>query len=207
MKTQLAQHGLALWKMWGAPTWGSLTGGPLSRGSLSGGSLAWGSLAWTLALASLASVVSEAGAGPRTPDPKGAERELHDLLSELIAVDTSDPPGNEMGAALVLKTHLEREGIVCQIFEPDSGRANLVARLPGTGKKRPLLLLGHIDVGPVHREPWTADPFQMTERDGYYYGRGVIDDKGMVAACAMTLILLKRAGAKLDRDIILLAHG
>jgi acetylornithine deacetylase/succinyl-diaminopimelate desuccinylase-like protein len=143
---------------------------------------------------------------PHGIDPKSAERELHDLLSELIAVDTSDPPGNEMGAALVLRAHLEREGIACQIFEPDPGRANLVARLPGAGRKRPLLLLGHLDVVPVQKERWTADPFHMAERDGYYYGRGVIDDKGMVAACAMILILLKRAGAPLERDIILLAE-
>jgi acetylornithine deacetylase/succinyl-diaminopimelate desuccinylase-like protein len=191
MKTPLAQHGLALWTTWGSPTWRSLTSG---------------SVTWGLALASLAGVVSQAGATSHAQDPKGAERELHDLLSELIAVDTSDPPGNEMGAAQVLKAHLEREGIACQIFEPDSGRANLVARLPGTGRKRPLLLLGHIDVVPVQKERWTSEPFRMTERDGFYYGRGVIDDKGMVAACAMTLILLKRAGAKLDRDIILLAE-
>src|SRR5215468_5508383 len=181
MKNLLAPLGPGLWKM-------------------------WGSLGWTLALASLAGAASQASGASRSQDPKAAERELHDLLSELIAVDTSDPPGNEMGAAQVLRAHLEREGIACQIFEPDSGRANLVARLPGNGRKRPLLLLGHIDVVPVQKERWTSEPFRMTEKDGYYYGRGVIDDKGMVAACAMTLILLKRAGAKLDRDIILLAE-
>ncbi|HKA25694.1 MAG TPA: M20/M25/M40 family metallo-hydrolase [Candidatus Eisenbacteria bacterium] len=181
MKNLLAPLGPGLWKM-------------------------WGSLGWTLALASLAGAASQASGASRSQDPKAAERELHDLLSELIAVDTSDPPGNEMGAAQVLRAHLEREGIACQIFEPDSGRANLVARLPGNGRKRPLLLLGHIDVVPVQKERWTSEPFRMTERDGYYYGRGVIDDKGMVAACAMTLILLKRSGMKLDRDIILLAE-
>jgi len=184
MKSGIAEHGLTMWKM-------------------------FGSLSWTLALASLTGLASQAGAASRgVQDPRVAERELHDLLAELIAVDTSDPPGNEMGAAAVLKRHLEAEGIACQIFVPDSAgaRANLVARLPGTGRKRPLLLLGHIDVVPVQKERWTSDPFQMTERDGYYYGRGVIDDKGMVAACAMTLILLKRAGAKLDRDVILLAE-
>src|SRR6476661_2013192 len=105
MKSGMAEHGLTMWKM-------------------------FGSLSWTLALASLTGLASQAGAASRgVQDPRVAERELHDLLAELIAVDTSDPPGNEMGAAAVLKKHLEAEGIACQIFVPDSAgaRANLVA--------------------------------------------------------------------------------
>src|SRR5262245_10088852 len=154
---------------------------------------AWGSsLGRTLAVVALAGAASAGTAAAREPDWPAAEREFRELLGALIAVDTSDPPGNEMGVAKVLQSKLEKEGIACQVFEPDTGRANLVARLPGTGRKRPLLLLGHIDVVPVQKERWTSNPFQLTERDGYLYGRGVIDDKGMVAAEAMSLILQAR---------------
>ena len=168
--------------------------------------LEWMGALPSLAIAAVVGAVTPTPAAAREPDWPAAERELRDLLGELIAVDTSDPPGNEMGAAQVLKALLDREGIKSKIYEPDSGRANLVARLPGSGKKKPLLLLGHIDVVPVQKERWTSEPFQLTERDGYLYGRGVIDDKGMVAAEAMTLVLLKRAGVKLDRDLIFLAE-
>ena len=168
--------------------------------------LEWMGALQSLAIATVVGSVIPTAAAAREPDWPAAERELRELLGDLIAVDTSDPPGNELGAAKVLKTFLDREGIECRIYEPDSGRANLVARLPGTGKKKPLLLLGHIDVVPVQKEHWTSEPFQLTERDGYFYGRGVIDDKGMVAAEAMTLVLLKRAGVKLDRDLIFLAE-
>jgi acetylornithine deacetylase/succinyl-diaminopimelate desuccinylase-like protein len=142
----------------------------------------------------------------KEPDWKQAEAEYRSLLSELIAIDSSNPPGNELAVCRALQARLEREGIACQVVEPTPGRGNLVARLPGRGKKRPLLLLGHVDVVPVQREQWHADPFQLTEREGFFYGRGVIDDKGMVAAEAMVLLLLKRSGAKLDRDVIFLAE-
>ena len=164
------------------------------------------SLLRSLAMAAFLGAVAPLEAAAREPGWPAAERELRDLLGELIAVDTSDPPGNEMGAARVLQTHLEREGIACQVFEPAPGRANLVARLKGTGGKRPLLLLGHIDVVPVQKDHWSSDPFALTEKEGYLYGRGVIDDKGMVGAGAVTLLLLKRAGIRLDRDIIFLAE-
>jgi len=139
-------------------------------------------------------------------DWKKAEVEYRGLLSELIAIDSSNPPGNELAVCRAIQARLEREGIQCEVVEPSPGRGNLVARLPGSGKKRPMLMLGHVDVVPVQKERWTADPFQLTEREGFLYGRGVIDDKGMVAAEAMTLLLLKRAGTKLDRDVIYLAE-
>jgi acetylornithine deacetylase/succinyl-diaminopimelate desuccinylase-like protein len=148
-----------------------------------------------------------AGAAGAAIDWRAAEAEYRALLAELIAADTSNPPGNEILAARILQAKLEADGIACELFEPDTGRANLVARLPGRGGKRPLLILGHIDVVGVQRDKWHTDPFQLVEQDGYLYGRGVIDDKGMVAAEAMTLILLKRAGVRLERDVILLAES
>jgi len=154
-------------------------------------------------LGMLGGVSSEAPAEPRWAE---AIAECRDVLAGLIAIDTSNPPGNEIHAARYLDAILAREGIECRTFEPAPGRGNLVARLKGSGRLRPLLLLGHLDVVGVERERWTSEPFRMAERDGYYYGRGVIDDKGMVAAEALTLMLLKRLGVPLERDIILLAE-
>ena len=159
-----------------------------------------------VALTLASSPSTPAGAAPREPDWPAATAEYKALLADLIAVDSSNPPGDELKVAAVLRARLEAAGIPCDTVQTAPGRGNLVARLKGSGKKRPLLLLGHIDVVGVDRAKWGSDPFQMTERDGHYYGRGVIDDKGMVAAEAMTLILLKRQNVRLDRDIILLAE-
>jgi acetylornithine deacetylase/succinyl-diaminopimelate desuccinylase-like protein len=142
----------------------------------------------------------------REPEWPKAIAEYRQLLSDLIAVDSANPPGNELTAAALLKTALEREGIACTLYETAPGRGNLVARLKGNGKKRPLLLLGHIDVVGVDSTKWQSPPFEMTERDGFLYGRGVIDDKGMVAAEATSLIWLKRLKVPLERDVILLAE-
>ena len=142
----------------------------------------------------------------REPDWPDAVAECRTLLSELIAIETSNPPGRELDAAHYLEARLAREGIQGRTFEAAPGRGNFVARLKGSGRKRPLILLGHLDVVGVQRRQWHGDPFQMEERAGFLYGRGVIDDKGMVAAEAMTLILLRRLGVPLDRDVLLLAE-
>jgi acetylornithine deacetylase/succinyl-diaminopimelate desuccinylase-like protein len=154
-------------------------------------------------LTSPESVVSAA----REPEWPKAIAEYRQLLADLIAVNSSNPPGNELAVAAVLKTTLEREGIPCTLYETAPGRGNLVARLKGNGKKRPLLLLGHLDVVGVDSTKWQSPPFQMTERDGFLYGRGVIDDKGMVAAEASALIWLHRLKVPLERDVILLAEA
>ncbi len=149
---------------------------------------------------------SAGGAAPREPDWPKAIAEYRRVLSDLIAIDTSNPPGRELEVARYLDSLLAREGIQGRTFEAAPGRGNFVARLAGNGKRAPLLLLGHMDVVGVERGQWAGDPFRMEERDGFLYGRGVIDDKGMVAAEAMTLILLKRLGVELDRDVIFLAE-
>lgn len=140
------------------------------------------------------------------PDWPSAVAEYRRVLSDLLAIDSSNPPGNEIAVARYLERLLGQEGIASRIFESAPGRANLVARLEGSGRKRPLLLLGHADVVGVERMLWTSDPFSLTEREGFLYGRGVIDDKGMVAAEAVTLLLLKRLKVPLERDIIFLAE-
>ena len=90
----------------------------------------------------------------------------------LIQINTSSPPGNETAAVEYLKKVLEAEGIPVKIFAQDPARANLVARIKGNGKKKPLLLMAHTDVVPVQREKWPVDPFGAVMKDGYVWGRG-----------------------------------
>ncbi|MEO8129560.1 MAG: M20/M25/M40 family metallo-hydrolase [Bryobacteraceae bacterium] len=133
--------------------------------------------------------------------------EILEKYTRLVRIDTSNPPGNETKAADYLKSVLEREGIPTKSFALEPSRANLVARLKGNGKKRPLLLMGHTDVVGVQRNKWTVDPFSALKKDGYIYGRGTNDDKHIVAACLMVMLLLKRANVPLDRDVIFLAEA
>lgn len=141
------------------------------------------------------------------PDFKAAGAELIDILSGFIRVDTSNPPGNETKGAQYLKTFLDRAGIPSEILELEPGRGNLVARLKGSGKKRPLLIMGHIDVVGVEREKWTVDPFAGVVKDGFIYGRGAADDKSIVSVCLQTMLLLKRLNVPLKRDVIFLAES
>src|SRR5260370_14750388 len=106
------------------------------------------------------------------PDFCAAQNEAVKFLAELVRIDTSNPPGNEARAAEYIKSVLAAEGIAAQIYESAPGRGNLVARLKGNGKKRPLLLMAHLDVVGVERDKWTVDPFGAVIKDGYVYGRG-----------------------------------
>jgi len=126
-------------------------------------------------------------------------------LKEYIKIDTSNPPGNEVEGARFLKKILEAESIPCQIFEPSPGRGNLLATLKGNGKRRPLLLLNHMDVVPAEKEQWSSDPFEGVVRNGYLYGRGALDDKSMGITEMMTLLILKREKVPLKRDVLFLA--
>src|SRR5712671_5998407 len=141
------------------------------------------------------------------PDFAAAQTEAVKFLSDLVKIDTSNPPGNETRAAEYIKSVLAAEGITAQIFESAPGRGNLVARLKGNGKKKPLLLMGHLDVVGVERDKWTMDPFAATIKDGYLYGRGSVDDKSMDAANLEVFLLLHRTNVPLDRDVILLAEA
>src|SRR5438552_16150422 len=128
------------------------------------------------------------------------EAEARQILDEILRVDTSH--GNETAALQPLLVRFQRAGVRAQILESAPGRGNLVARVPGTGAMRPLLLLAHIDVVPVEGQPWSVPPFQPTEKDGYLYARGVSDDKAM--ADAFTAIALEAAAGppKLASDLI-----
>jgi acetylornithine deacetylase/succinyl-diaminopimelate desuccinylase-like protein len=139
--------------------------------------------------------------------PKRAQAEAVHFLADLIKIDTQDPPGDESKVAHYIEGVLKSTGIESEILEPVPGRASIVARIKGNGKKRPLLIMGHEDVVPVDRAHWTVDPFAATERDGLLYGRGASDDKRMVAANLEVFLLLKRLNVPLDRDVIFLSEA
>src|SRR5437867_2432368 len=98
-----------------------------------------------------------------------------------------------------------REGIESQLLIPAENRAAVVGRIPGNGSQPPVMLLAHMDVVGVEAEKWSSDPFAGVIRDGHVYGRGAFDDKGMLAANVMTMLLVKRGGEKLTRDLIFVA--
>jgi len=124
---------------------------------------------------------------------------------DLVQIDTR--AGNETKAVDYIRKVLEAEGIPCRIFAQDPARANLVARIKGNGSKRPLLILAHTDVVGVQPEKWPVDPFSAAIKDGYIWGRGSLDDKPVLAANLMVMLLLKRNHVTLDRDVIFLAES
>jgi acetylornithine deacetylase/succinyl-diaminopimelate desuccinylase-like protein len=146
-----------------------------------------------------------------TPDWDSARAETVAHLQRLIRFDTTNPPGNELPLARYLDEVLRAAGIETRLFEPTPGRAALIARLRATVAPEggALLLLAHMDVVGVEAEHWTVDPFGGVIKDGYLYGRGAIDDKGMLAANLETMLLLKRhvvdAGGALARDVVFVA--
>ena len=149
-----------------------------------------------------------AGAQPSyLVDWEAVGAEAVDHLVELVKIPSVNPPGNETEVAEYVKAVLESEGIEARLYALDPARANLVARLEGNGSKKPILIMGHTDVVGVQPEKWYADPFSGMRRDGYVYGRGTLDDKDNVAAGMMVMILLKRLGVELDRDVIFLAES
>lgn len=163
-------------------------------------------MAIAVSLASLASISLRAQAR-RDPDWPRLQQETMQHYQAVLRMDSSDPPGNEKAVVDYLEQVLTREGIPVQRFEAEPNRINLVARLKGTGKKKPLLLMGHTDVVTVDPKKWTFPPFSATRDGGYVYGRGTIDDKSHVAAHLMTMLELKRLNVPLDRDVIFLAEA
>ena len=138
-------------------------------------------------------------------DFKLVTAEAIDWFKQLLRIDTTNPPGNERPAAELIGRILEREGIPFEIHESEPSRANLVARLRGSGKRGALLLNGHLDVVPADRECWKLDPFAADEAEGCIWGRGAIDMKNMVIMSLMTLVLLKREQVPLERDVVFAA--
>jgi len=143
------------------------------------------------------------------PDQDRVRAETIELLQAIIRFDTTNPPGNELPLALYLEAALKGEGIDTTMLVPRKNRAQLIGRIRGNGNERPVILLAHTDVVGVQRSSWTHDPFAGDIDGGYLYGRGAIDDKGMLAANLMTMLLLKRelnrSGRKLSRDVVFIA--
>jgi len=134
--------------------------------------------------------------------------EVARLLSEIIRVDTSNPPGNEGKLAELLKSKLAPLGFEIDIIPtPAAGKAHLVARLRGDGSKRPVLIASHEDVVGVEREKWSVDPFAGVIRDGYVWGRGAIDFKGGMAVFAQAVMDIAKSKRPLVRDIIFVAES
>ncbi|AOS43055.1 putative succinyl-diaminopimelate desuccinylase [Lacunisphaera limnophila] len=147
-------------------------------------------------------------ADPRPlPDWPAVEAETLQHFQAIVRMDTSDPPGGEKPVADYLREVLTAEGIEVKVFALDPNRPNVVARLRGTGKKPPLLLMAHTDTVNIDPKKWTHPPFSAHREDGFIYGRGTVDDKDNVAINLMTMLLLKRSGVPLDRDVIFLAEA
>lgn len=154
--------------------------------------------------------VSAAQAPAPAFDLEKLSKEAEVWLTELIRINTTNPPGNELAAARFLASIFEKEGISTEVIESAPGRGIVIARLrsgPIPDPSRALLLLAHTDVVGVDRSKWSVDPFAGAVKDGYLYGRGTLDDKGMVIANLAVMVALKRAAVPLTRDIIYLAEG
>jgi acetylornithine deacetylase/succinyl-diaminopimelate desuccinylase-like protein len=131
--------------------------------------------------------------------------EVADLLSRLIRIDTTNPPGNETAAAELLREYLEGNGVECELYARVPERANLVGRIRGTGGGSTLLLLGHTDVVLADPGEWSVPPFSGELRDGEVWGRGALDMKGQVAANAVAIASLAREGFEPAGDLIFAA--
>ena len=139
-------------------------------------------------------------------DWRAVHAEALDILRRYIRIDTSNPPGNEAPAARFLGAILEAEGIDCDYVETHPNREFVMARLRGDGSRGGALLLGnHLDVVPAEAESWDVPPFEGVVRDGRIHGRGALDMKGCGVMQLMTVLLLRRLGVPLRRDVIFLA--
>lgn len=155
-----------------------------------------------------AALESQTPAPGVTPDLLQLTAEAQTWLTDLIRMNTTNPPGNELEAAKYVQNVLQKENIPADVLEMKPGRGIVIARLqagPLPDSSRALLLVAHLDVVGVDRSKWSVDPFAATQKDDYIYGRGAIDDKSMVAANLAAIVGLKRSGGRLTRDVIFLA--
>lgn len=173
----------------------------------------WVFLTSSLLLIFFVSGTATAQTAPATPSASASPlgtlpQEALAWLEGLIRINTTNPPGNELAAANFIAAILEKEGIPHEVIELSPGRGVVIGRLNASvmpDSSRSLLLLGHLDVVGVTREKWSVDPFGAVTQNGYLYGRGAIDDKGMVIANLAAIVALKRGSIPLDRDVIFLA--
>jgi acetylornithine deacetylase/succinyl-diaminopimelate desuccinylase-like protein len=134
------------------------------------------------------------------------QRRLRAIYQELIEIDTTQSGGGTTRAAEAVAKRLPAAGLAAKeihIVGPQAKKKNLVTRLHGSGARRPLLLLAHLDVVEAKRSDWSLEPFKLVEQDGYFYGRGTLDDKAMAAIFTEIFLRLHEQPAQLDRDVIL----
>jgi acetylornithine deacetylase/succinyl-diaminopimelate desuccinylase-like protein len=144
-------------------------------------------------------------AAQNAPDWPKVNAETLKHYQAVIRMDSTS--GNETRVAEYVKRVLDAEGIPAVIYEKEPGRGNLVARLKGNGSKKPLLIMGHSDTVKVDAAKWTHPPFSADIAEGFVYGRGTLDDKDNLTASLMTMLLLKRSGVALDRDVIFVSES
>ncbi len=142
----------------------------------------------------------------RTQSPDQTKQLAHDIFKQLIEINTTDSVGNVTTAAEAMAGRLRDSGFTnddIRVAGPNERKKNLVARFRGTGKRKPILFIGHLDVVEALRSDWTTDPFEFIEKDGYFYGRGTEDMKEGDAILVTNFIRLKKEGYQPDRDLIL----
>src|SRR5258708_1848808 len=153
-------------------------------------------------------ILARAGAtGTAQAEPSTPQEQLaFDIYKELVEINTVTATGDTGRAADAMAARLRAAGFPdadVQVFKPAPRKGNVVARLHGTGAKRPMILMAHLDVVEAKQEDWSVDPFKLTEKDGHYYARGSSDDKFMAAAWVAILARYRKEGYKPDRDLIL----
>src|SRR6195952_4905500 len=145
-----------------------------------------------------------AGAGAAEPTPQ--QQAFRQIYQELVEINTTDSVGDTVKAAEAMAAHLRAAGLPAadiRLISTAPRKGNLVARLRGTGARKPILLLGHLDVVEAKRDDWDFDPFKLQEVDGFFRGRGSVDDKSMASIFVANLVKSIKEGFKPDRDIIL----
>jgi acetylornithine deacetylase/succinyl-diaminopimelate desuccinylase-like protein len=151
-------------------------------------------------------VVASGSSAVLAQGPEQTKQLARDIFKQLIEINTTDSVGNVTTAAEAMATRLRDGGFResdIHVAGPNERKKNLVVRLHGTGKRKPLLFIGHLDVVEARREDWTTDPFEFIEKDGYFYGRGTEDMKEGDAILVTNFIQLKKENYLPDRDLVL----